>query len=267
MLPTLCVVQWGESSACDATASGACSAALHALTGDPLGGVHAQAESDPREADATLGTVVCSGYVLEAHALERRLSEAHARLEAVMADPSGEYARTWLADRAPRGLRELARAYGSGQLYELYSESTHAKMGALNSWLASPVGDRRAMAIGPMRDAEFANPMLVEAATECRDFAVIVGTWSTEACRTSIASTPTCLLRSLAGSGNPVPIKRRRRCKRSTRTTGRSTSGRCADGISVQDVRVAVSRVRVEVPTDGARQRLRRVDNKTPNAA
>jgi hypothetical protein len=123
-----------------------------------------------------LGTVVSTGYVLEAHALKRRLSEAHARLNAVMADPSGEYARKWLADQAPRGLRELARTHGSEELYDLYSESSHAKMGALNSWLAIPVGDRRAMPIGPMRDPGFANPMLVEAASECRDFAVVVGT-------------------------------------------------------------------------------------------
>jgi hypothetical protein len=31
------------------------------------------------------------------------------------------------------------------------------------------------MPIGPLRDAEVANAMLVEASSECRDFAVIVG--------------------------------------------------------------------------------------------
>jgi hypothetical protein len=123
-----------------------------------------------------LATVVCTGYVLEAHPLKRRLSEAHARLNAVMDDDSGEYARKWLADKAPRGLRDLARAYGNQDLFDLYSESAHAKMGPLNSWLALAVGDRRAMPIGPMRDAEFANRMLVEAASECRDFAVVVAT-------------------------------------------------------------------------------------------
>jgi hypothetical protein len=57
--------------------------------------------------------VISFGYEPEAHGLKRRLSEASARLGAVINDPSGEHARQWLAGRGPSTPQRIVGKFGS----------------------------------------------------------------------------------------------------------------------------------------------------------
>jgi hypothetical protein len=122
------------------------------------------------------GVVICSGYEPEAQGLKRRLSEAYARLGAVVNDESGEHARRWIAGEGPSTPRKIAGKFGNLALFDLYSDSAHATMSGLLNWVAVAMPDgRRAMPISPLREPAFADPMLVEIALECRDFAKIAG--------------------------------------------------------------------------------------------
>jgi hypothetical protein len=121
-----------------------------------------------------LRSVVGVGYEPEAHGLKRRLSEAHSRVGAVVDDTSGEHARQWLTGRGPSTPHKIAGKFGSLAMFEIYSESTHATIGGLLAWVAVPMADgTRAMPFAPNRNPAFANALLIEAAAECRDFAMI----------------------------------------------------------------------------------------------
>lgn len=123
-----------------------------------------------------LRLVVSFGYEPEAHGLKRRLSEAHARVGAIVDDSSGEHARQWLTGKGPSTPQKVAGKFGSLGLFKVYSESTHATMTGLLTWVAVPMPDgTRSMTFAPMRSCEFANALLTEAAFECRDLAMIVG--------------------------------------------------------------------------------------------
>jgi hypothetical protein len=120
--------------------------------------------------------LIRSGYEAEAHGLKRRVSEAHARVGAIVDDSTGEHARQWLQGPAPSTPRRIAGKYGSLGVFDLYSESAHATMDGLLSWVAFELSDgRKAVPFSPMRDPQIANAMLVELAFECRDFAMIAG--------------------------------------------------------------------------------------------
>jgi hypothetical protein len=76
---------------------------------------------------------------------------------------------------APALLRGLWGKFGSLPMFEIYSQSAHATMTGLSTWVAVPMPDgTRGMRFAPTRNQEFANALLVEAAAECRDFAMIV---------------------------------------------------------------------------------------------
>jgi hypothetical protein len=120
--------------------------------------------------------IIRSGYEGEAHTLLRRVSEAHARIGAIVADVSGEHARQWLAGAGPSTPRKITGKHGSLEVFDLLSESAHATMDGLLSWVAIELPDgRKAMPVAPGRNAGFANAMLLQLALECRDFARIAG--------------------------------------------------------------------------------------------
>jgi hypothetical protein len=121
--------------------------------------------------------VVAAGYEPETHALKRRLSESHARAQAVVADQSGQHAREWLEGKGPSSPLRITKKFGSAELFEMYSESAHATSTGLAWWLLVPVDDEAAetgILLQPHRRPAFANALLTEIAMECRDFANIV---------------------------------------------------------------------------------------------
>jgi hypothetical protein len=70
--------------------------------------------------------VIGAGYEPEAQALKRRLSEIHMRAEAIVTDPSGQHARSWLDGRGPSTPRRLANQFGNLDVWDTYSASGHA---------------------------------------------------------------------------------------------------------------------------------------------
>ncbi len=60
--------------------------------------------------------VVATGYMPESHGLKRRLSEVHARAQAVGSDPSGQHARDWLDGRGPSTAHKIVGKFGSADL-------------------------------------------------------------------------------------------------------------------------------------------------------
>lgn len=120
--------------------------------------------------------LIRTGYEAEAHGLMRRVAEAHARVGAVVSDKTGQHAREWLAGSAPSTPRKIARMYGNLEFFDMYSESTHASMTGLRTWVAIELPDgRQMMPIAPTRDPALANAMLVELSIELHDFAMIAG--------------------------------------------------------------------------------------------
>lgn len=119
--------------------------------------------------------VISAGYEPEAHGLKRRLSEAHARAQAVAADPSGQHARDWLEGKGPSTPRSIAGKWGSLETWDMYSASGHADARAVRWWLMVPMedseGDQRGLVVQPHRRPRLSNAMLTEVAMECRDLA------------------------------------------------------------------------------------------------
>jgi len=125
--------------------------------------------------------VVSAGYAPEAHALKRRLSEAHARAQAVAGDHTGQHARQWLEGKPP-SVGKLANRFMPPELWELYSWGSHADSRSVHWWLSVPLGGQddgpsRGLTVAPAHhDERLSNALLVECAMECRDLASAVAT-------------------------------------------------------------------------------------------
>lgn len=114
--------------------------------------------------------VIASGYEPEAHGLKRRLSEIHARAQALALDKSGEHARQWLDGAAPSTPRKIAGRFGGMELFDIYSASAHADARGIHWWLMVPTEhDHRGILVQPHRRPTLSNGMLTEVAMECRD--------------------------------------------------------------------------------------------------
>jgi hypothetical protein len=124
-----------------------------------------------------VGVLVCSGYEPEAQSSKRRLSEAHARLQAVTKDRSGQHAQRWLEGKGPSTPRKLAGQYGDLEIFDLFSEATHASFLGLRTWSIVDMDDGQRMVLPqPHRRVVIANATFVDAAIEARDFAAAIGT-------------------------------------------------------------------------------------------
>lgn len=124
--------------------------------------------------------VVSAGYMPEAHGPKRRLSEVHARAQAIANDTSGEHARQWLLGRASRPSKVFNR-FGSADLWEVYSWGAHADAQSVQQWLTVPLPDAHehhsGITVPPHHHEILSNALLTEVAMECRDMAaVMVGT-------------------------------------------------------------------------------------------
>ena len=91
--------------------------------------------------------VVSAGYWPESHGLKRRLSEIHARAQAISEDESGQHTRDWLEGRGPSAPARLFNKFGSVDLWKLYSWGAHADVESAHTWLSEPMppadsGDR-----------------------------------------------------------------------------------------------------------------------------
>lgn len=127
----------------------------------------------PRTARACL-LVVSAGYWPEAHALKRRLSEVHARAEAMANDTSGQHARDWLKGKGPSTPHKVVGKWGSADLWEIYGWGSHAEPQSVLQWLSEPVGDvEHGIRVPPAHDERLSNAELVECAMECRDLAMV----------------------------------------------------------------------------------------------
>jgi len=119
--------------------------------------------------------VVESGYWPEAQALKRRLSEVHARAQAVGTDESGQHARQWLEGKGPSTPPKIVGKFGSAELWKVYSWGAHADAQSVHQWLSVPLpatGDaHQGIVVTPEHHERLSNAMLVEVATECRDIA------------------------------------------------------------------------------------------------
>lgn len=119
--------------------------------------------------------VVESGYWTEAQALKRRLSEVHARAQAVGTDESGQHARQWLEAKGPSTPPKIVGKFGSATLWDVYSWSAHADVRGVHQWLSVPMPEQgethQGIVVTPEHDERLSNAMLVEVATECRDMA------------------------------------------------------------------------------------------------
>lgn len=119
--------------------------------------------------------VIASGYEPEAHGLKRRLSEIHARAQAVADDASGQHARQWLEGRGPSTPRKITAKYGSLDLFDTYSASEHADARGMHWWLTVPTeGEQRGLLVQPHRRPRFSNAILTEIAMETRDLVAVL---------------------------------------------------------------------------------------------
>lgn len=117
--------------------------------------------------------VVTAGYWPEAHALKRRLSEVHARAEAIANDTSGDHARRWLEGKGPSTPHKIVKKWGSTDLWSIYGWGAHADPASVLQWLSEPVGEiENGIRILPEHDQRLSNAELVECAMECRDLAM-----------------------------------------------------------------------------------------------
>jgi hypothetical protein len=116
--------------------------------------------------------VICTGYVQEAVALKRRITEAAHHTTKVRADSSGEYARQWLGGKASASSK-LARSVGqSGRQWDFYSRGAHADARIL-PMQPEGEGEQVKILLTPDRDRKAANALLTELAMELTDQIVI----------------------------------------------------------------------------------------------
>ena len=117
--------------------------------------------------------VVSAGYMPESHGLKRRLSEVHARGQAIASDTSGQHARDWLAGKGPSTPPRIVGKFGSADLWDMYSMSAHADARSVHQWLSVPMPQVRGADTGlvviPHHQERLSNALLTEVAMECRD--------------------------------------------------------------------------------------------------
>lgn len=120
--------------------------------------------------------VIASGYEPEAHGLKRRLTEIHTRAQAIVDDTSGQHARQWLEGKGPSTPGKVAAKYGTVELWDTYSASTHADARGMHWWLLVPTdnGDQKGVLVQPHRRPPFGNAILTEIAMETRDLVAVM---------------------------------------------------------------------------------------------
>ena len=115
--------------------------------------------------------VIGTGYVQEAVALKRRITEAAHHTEKLRTDAGGEYAKQWLAGKASAS-GKLARSVGqSERQWNFYSRGAHADARILPT---EPRGEQVKVLLTPDRDRAAANALLTELAIELADQVGIV---------------------------------------------------------------------------------------------
>ena len=98
--------------------------------------------------------------------MKRRLSEIHARAQAVADDKSGVHARQWLEGVGPSTPRNITAKYGRLDLFDTYSASEHADARGMHWWLMVPTeGTQRGVLVQPHRRPPFGNAILTRGDT------------------------------------------------------------------------------------------------------
>lgn len=121
-------------------------------------------------------TVIASGYEQEAMTYKRALMEVHSRVQRVLADESGSYAREWLRGRAGKPARAVG-GFSPDDLWEMLSHSSHADHRAVENFLAISNDDgTTSLLTAPERRVEVSNSTLAMFAGETRDVARALAT-------------------------------------------------------------------------------------------
>jgi hypothetical protein len=111
------------------------------------------------------------GYEDQAVAYVRLIDELHNRAQRVREDPSGNYAREWLAGRS---LGKGAKLAGQ-EFWDMLSGPVHANARAVLDWLAISQDDGSTkVVLGPERRPDVANGTLIYIAGELRDIAAML---------------------------------------------------------------------------------------------
>jgi len=112
--------------------------------------------------------VTSAGYEDQAIGYMRLIDELHNRAQKVRADPSGRYAREWIAGKS---LGKGAKLAGQ-EMWEMLSGPVHANAKAVFDWLAIEQEDGSTkVVLGPERRPEVSNSNLTYIAGELRDMA------------------------------------------------------------------------------------------------
>jgi hypothetical protein len=118
--------------------------------------------------------VVAHGYESEVMGYKRTLMEAHSRVQRVVGDDSGSYAREWLRGRAGKPSKAVG-GYSPEDLWAMLSHSSHADHRAVENFLAisQPDGTTKLLTT-PERRPEVSDSTLAIFASETRDIAVVI---------------------------------------------------------------------------------------------
>jgi hypothetical protein len=118
--------------------------------------------------------VLASGYEAEVMGYKRTLMEAHSRVQRVVDDASGSYAREWLRGRAGKPAKAVG-GYSPEDLWAMLSHSSHADHRAVENFLAisQPDGTTKLLTT-PERRAEVSDSTLAVFASETRDIAALI---------------------------------------------------------------------------------------------
>jgi hypothetical protein len=118
--------------------------------------------------------VIASGYEAETMGFKRTLMEVHSRVQHVVNDKSGEYARQWLQARAGKPAKAVG-AFAPENLFDMLSHSSHADHRGVENFLAvsEPDGSTTLLTV-PERRVEVSNSTLIMFASETRDVASVI---------------------------------------------------------------------------------------------
>lgn len=118
--------------------------------------------------------VVANGYEAEVMGFKRTLMEVHSRVQRVVKDESGSYAREWLRGRAGKPSKAVG-GYSPEDLWAMLSHSSHADHRAVENFLAisQPDGSTKLLTT-PERRPEVSDATLAIFASETRDIAVVI---------------------------------------------------------------------------------------------
>jgi hypothetical protein len=115
--------------------------------------------------------VVSAGYMPESAGLMRRLSEIHARVQAVAADRTGQHARDWLNGKGPSTPHKIVGKFGDARSWDLFSMSTHADADGVRLFSRPPEAHKEdhsgQIHMTPQRDARISNALVIGIAAEC----------------------------------------------------------------------------------------------------